>query len=157
PDSAVFRVHEGGKLVLRITLPLTDREALSLAYTPGVADVCSAIAGDEELARTYTWRSRLVAVVSDGTAVPRLGNIGAAAALTVMEGKAALFSEFAGLNAVPIVLDTTDVDEIVATVERIAPSFGGINLEDISAPRCFEVEARLRERLSIPVFHDDQH
>jgi malate dehydrogenase (oxaloacetate-decarboxylating) len=157
PDSAVFRVHEGGKLVLRSTLPLTDREALSLAYTPGVAEVCSAIADDETLARTYTWRSRLVAVVSDGTAVLGLGNIGAAAALPVMEGKAALFSEFAGLNAVPIVLDTTDVDEIVATVERIAPSFGGINLEDISAPRCFEVEERLRERLSIPVFHDDQH
>jgi malate dehydrogenase (oxaloacetate-decarboxylating) len=157
PDSAVFRVHEGGKLVLRSTLPLTDREALSLAYTPGVAAVCSAIADNEALARTYTWRSRLVAVVSDGTAVLGLGNIGAAAALPVMEGKAALFSEFAGLNAVPIVLGTTDVDEIVATVERIAPSFGGINLEDISAPRCFEVEARLRERLSIPVFHDDQH
>jgi malate dehydrogenase (oxaloacetate-decarboxylating) len=157
PASAVFRVHEGGKLALRSTLPLTDREALSLAYTPGVAEVCSAIAADESLARTYTWRSRLVAVVSDGTAVLGLGNIGAAAALPVMEGKAALFSEFAGLNAVPIVLDTTDVDEIVATVERIAPSFGGINLEDISAPRCFEVEVRLRERLSIPVFHDDQH
>ncbi|MDT4919199.1 MAG: hypothetical protein QOI15_101, partial [Pseudonocardiales bacterium] len=157
PDSAVFRVHEGGKLVLRSTLPLTDRDALSLAYTPGVAEVCSAIAADESLARRYTWRSRLVAVVSDGTAVLGLGNIGAAAALPVMEGKAALFSEFAGLNAIPIVLDTTDVDEIVETVARIAPSFGGINLEDISAPRCFEVEDRLRERLSIPVFHDDQH
>ena len=157
PDSAVFRVHEGGKLVVRSTLPLTDREALSLAYTPGVAEVCSAIAEQESLARTYTWRSRLVAVVSDGTAVLGLGNIGPVAALPVMEGKAALFKEFAGLNAIPIVLDTTDVDEIVATVERIAPSFGGINLEDISAPRCFEVEARLRERLSIPVFHDDQH
>ena len=156
-DSAVFRVHEGGKLVLRSTLPLTDRESLSLAYTPGVAEVCSAIAVDESLARTYTWRSRLVAVVTDGTAVLGLGNIGPAAALPVMEGKAALFSEFAGLNAVPIVLDTTDVDAIVDTVERIAPSFGGINLEDISAPRCFEVEARLRERLRIPVFHDDQH
>ncbi len=156
-SSAVFRVHEGGKLVVRSKLPLTDREALSMAYTPGVAEVCSAIEADESLARTYTWRSRLVAVVSDGTAVLGLGNIGPAAALPVMEGKAALFSEFAGLNAIPIVLDTTDVDEIVATVERIAPSFGGINLEDISAPRCFEVEARLRERLSIPVFHDDQH
>jgi malate dehydrogenase (oxaloacetate-decarboxylating) len=130
---------------------------LSLAYTPGVADVSSAIAEDVALARTYTWRSRLVAVVSDGTAVLGLGNIGPAAALPVMEGKAALFAEFAGLNAVPIVLSTTDVDEIVTTVERIAPSFGGINLEDISAPRCFEVEARLRERLDIPVFHDDQH
>jgi malate dehydrogenase (oxaloacetate-decarboxylating) len=156
-DSQVFRVHEGGKLVVRSTLPLTDREALSLAYTPGVAEVCTAIAADEARARDYTWRSRLVAVVSDGTAVLGLGNIGPAAALPVMEGKAALFSEFAGVNAIPIVLDTTDVDDIVATVERIAPSFGGINLEDISAPRCFEVEDRLRERLSIPVFHDDQH
>ncbi len=156
-DSAVFRVHEGGKLVLRSTLPLVDRESLSLAYTPGVAQVCTAIAADESLAREYTWRSRLVAVVSDGTAVLGLGNIGPAAALPVMEGKAALFSEFAGLNAVPIVLNTTDADEIVETVERIAPSFGGINLEDISAPRCFDVETRLRERLDIPVFHDDQH
>jgi malate dehydrogenase (oxaloacetate-decarboxylating) len=156
-DSQVFRVHEGGKLVVRSKLPLTDRDALSLAYTPGVAQVSSAIALDETLARTYTWRGRLVAVVSDGTAVLGLGNIGPAAALPVMEGKAALFSEFAGLNAVPVVLNTTDVDEIVETVERIAPSFGGINLEDISAPRCFEVESRLRERLRIPVFHDDQH
>ncbi len=153
----VFRAHEGGKLVVRSTMPLTDRRALSLAYTPGVAEVCSAIADDESLARRYTWRSRLVAVVSDGTAVLGLGNIGAAAALPVMEGKAALFSEFAGINAVPIVLATTDVDEIVETVQRIAPSFGGINLEDISAPRCFEVEARLRDTLDIPVFHDDQH
>jgi malate dehydrogenase (oxaloacetate-decarboxylating) len=157
PESKVFRVHEGGKLTLRSTMPLADRDALSLAYTPGVAEVCTAIAEDEALARDYTWRSRLVAVVSDGTAVLGLGNIGPAAALPVMEGKAALFSEFAGLNAVPIVLDTTDVDQIVATVERIAPSFGGINLEDISAPRCFEVEDRLRARLDIPVFHDDQH
>jgi len=157
PDSAVFRVHEGGKLILRSTLPLTDRESLSLAYTPGVAKVCSAIAEDESLARIYTWRSRLVAVVSDGTAVLGLGNIGPAAALPVMEGKAALFSEFAGLNAVPIVLATTDPDEIVETVVRLAPSFGGINLEDISAPRCFEIEARLRDLLDIPVFHDDQH
>jgi len=157
PDSAVFRVHEGGKLTLSSTLPLTDRDALSLAYTPGVADVCTAIAQDESLARKYTWRSRLVAVVSDGTAVLGLGNIGPAAALPVMEGKAALFREFAGLNAVPVVLSTTDADEIVETVERIAPSFGGINLEDISAPRCFDIEARLRERLTIPVFHDDQH
>jgi malate dehydrogenase (oxaloacetate-decarboxylating) len=157
PDSPVFRVHEGGKLVVRSTLPLTDRESLSLAYTPGVAEVCLAIHADEQLARTYTWRSRLVAIVSDGTAVLGLGNIGPLAALPVMEGKAALFSEFAGLNAVPIVLDTTDADEIVETVVRLAPSFGGINLEDISAPRCFDIEARLRERLDIPVFHDDQH
>ncbi|MEO8889612.1 MAG: NADP-dependent malic enzyme [Jatrophihabitantaceae bacterium] len=157
PQSAVFRVHEGGKLAVRSRLPLTDRESLSLAYTPGVAEVCTAIAEDESLARSYTWRSRLVAVVSDGTAVLGLGNIGPAAALPVMEGKVALFSEFAGLNAVPIVLDTTDPDEIIETVVRIAPSFGGINLEDISAPRCFDIEARLRDRLDIPVFHDDQH
>jgi malate dehydrogenase (oxaloacetate-decarboxylating) len=157
PHSEVFRVHEGGKLAVRSLLPLVDRDSLSLAYTPGVADVCTAIAEEPALARDYTWRSRLVAVVSDGTAVLGLGNIGPAAALPVMEGKVALFSEFAGLNAVPIVLDTTDCDEIVDTVARIAPSFGGINLEDISAPRCFEIEDRLRERLSIPVFHDDQH
>jgi malate dehydrogenase (oxaloacetate-decarboxylating) len=157
PDRPVFRVHEQGKLVVRSTLPLIDRDALSLAYTPGVAEVCSAIHEDERLARTYTWRSRLVAVVSDGTAVLGLGNIGPLAALPVMEGKAALFSEFAGLNAVPIVLDTTDADEIVETVERLAPSFGGINLEDISAPRCFDIERRLRDKLTIPVFHDDQH
>ncbi|HEV7193548.1 MAG TPA: NADP-dependent malic enzyme [Jatrophihabitantaceae bacterium] len=156
-SSAVFRAHEGGKLRVRSTLPLVDRESLSLAYTPGVAEVCTAIAEDETLASTYTWRSRLVAVVSDGTAVLGLGNIGPAAALPVMEGKAALFSEFAGINAVPIVLATTDPDEIVETVVRLAPSFGGINLEDISAPRCFEIERRLRERLDIPVFHDDQH
>ncbi|HEX2901991.1 MAG TPA: NADP-dependent malic enzyme [Jatrophihabitans sp.] len=157
PDSAVFRAHVGGKLRVSSTIALTDRAALSLAYTPGVAEVSAAIAEDESLAEQYTWRSRLVAVVSDGTAVLGLGDIGPAAALPVMEGKSALFAEFAGLNSVPIVLDTVDVDEIVETVVRIAPSFGGINLEDISAPRCFEVEARLRERLPIPVFHDDQH
>ncbi|MDP9093918.1 MAG: NADP-dependent malic enzyme [Actinomycetota bacterium] len=157
PGSAVFRVHEGGKLVVSSTLPLVDRTSLSLAYTPGVAEVCMAIAEDESLARTYTWRSRLVAIVSDGTAVLGLGNIGPTAALPVMEGKAALFSEFAGINAVPIVLATTDPDEIVETVVRLAPSFGGINLEDISAPRCFDIEARLCDRLDIPVFHDDQH
>jgi malate dehydrogenase (oxaloacetate-decarboxylating) len=157
PDSPVFRAHEGGKLSVKSRLPLVDRDSLSLAYTPGVADVCRAIAVDESVARDYTWRSRLVAVVSDGTAVLGLGDIGPAAALPVMEGKAALFSEFAGINAVPIVLDTKDPDEIVETVTRIAPSFGGINLEDISAPRCFDVEDRLRERLDIPVFHDDQH
>jgi malate dehydrogenase (oxaloacetate-decarboxylating) len=157
PTSDVFRVHEGGKLVVTSTLPLIDRESLSLAYTPGVAEVCSAIAEDESLADTYTWRSRLVAVVSDGTAVLGLGNIGPAASLPVMEGKAALFQQFAGLNSVPIVLATTDVEEIIDTVVRIAPSFGGINLEDISAPRCFEIERRLRDLLPIPVFHDDQH
>lgn len=157
PDSPVFSAHKGGKLQVSSTMRLTDREALSLAYTPGVAEVCSAIARDESLAETYTWRSRLVAVVSDGTAVLGLGDIGPAAALPVMEGKCALFSEFAGLNSVPIVLSTTDTQEIIDTVVRIAPSFGGINLEDISAPRCFEIEQRLRELLSIPVFHDDQH
>ena len=157
PSSPVFRLHEGGKLAMRSKTALTDREALSLAYTPGVAQVCSAIADDPALARRYTWRSRLVAVVSDGTAVLGLGNIGPAAALPVMEGKAALFREFAGLDSVPIVLDTTDPDEIVRVVQQIAPSFGGINLEDISAPRCFEIEARLRDSLDIPVFHDDQH
>ncbi|HEY3632007.1 MAG TPA: NADP-dependent malic enzyme [Jatrophihabitantaceae bacterium] len=157
PSSPVFRVHEGGKLAVRSKIALTDRESLSLAYTPGVAQVCSAIADEPELARRYTWRSRLVAVVSDGTAVLGLGNIGPAAALPVMEGKAALFREFAGLDSVPIVLDTTDADDIVHTVQAIAPSFGGINLEDISAPRCFDIEARLRDSLDIPVFHDDQH
>ncbi len=157
PDSAVFKIHEGGKLTVRSTLPLTDREALSLAYTPGVAQVSAAIAADESLAATYTWRSRLVAVISDGTAVLGLGDIGPAAALPVMEGKCALFEQFAGLNSVPIVLGTTDTDEIIDTIVRIAPSFGGINLEDISAPRCFEIENRLRELLPIPVFHDDQH
>ncbi len=157
PDSPVFKVHEGGKLVVRSTLPLTDRDALSLAYTPGVAEVCMAIAADESLAARYTWRSRLVAVVSDGSAVLGLGDIGPAAALPVMEGKSALFEQFAGVNSVPIVLSTTDTEEIIDTVVRIAPSFGGINLEDISAPRCFEIERRLRELLPIPVFHDDQH
>jgi malate dehydrogenase (oxaloacetate-decarboxylating) len=156
-DDPVFRAHEGGKLTVNSRLPLADRESLSIAYTPGVARVSSAIAQDESLARDYTWRSRLVAVVSDGTAVLGLGNIGPAAALPVMEGKAALFREFAGLNAVPVVLDTTDVEQIVATVQYIAPSFGGINLEDFSAPRCFEIEQRLRAALDIPVFHDDQH
>jgi malate dehydrogenase (oxaloacetate-decarboxylating) len=153
----VFALHEGGKLEVRSTAPLRDPDDLSLAYTPGVAKVCTAIAADPALAARYTWAGRLVAVVTDGTAVLGLGNIGPRAALPVMEGKACLFKRFGGLDAVPITLDTTDVDELVETVVRLAPSFGGINLEDISAPRCFEVEARLRARLSIPVFHDDQH
>jgi malate dehydrogenase (oxaloacetate-decarboxylating) len=157
PSSPVFRSHEGGKLQVSSRLSLANREALSLAYTPGVAEVSAAIAADESLAAIYTWRSRLVAVVSDGTAVLGLGDIGPAAALPVMEGKSALFEQFAGLNSVPIVLSTTDTQEIIDTVVRIAPSFGGINLEDISAPRCFEIERRLRELLPIPVFHDDQH
>jgi malate dehydrogenase (oxaloacetate-decarboxylating) len=159
PDlsSPVFRAHEGGKLSMSSKMALTDRESLSLAYTPGVAEVCLAIAADPELARRYTWSSRLVAVVSDGTAVLGLGNIGPSAALPVMEGKCALFREFGGVNAVPIVLNTTDPDEIVSIVSNLAPSFGGINLEDISAPRCFDIEDRLRAALDIPVFHDDQH
>ena len=153
----VFALHEGGKLAVASTAPLRDAHDLSLAYTPGVARVCTAIAGRPELAARFTWTSRLVAVITDGTAVLGLGDIGPKASLPVMEGKACLFKAFGGLDAVPIALDTTDTDEIVETVVRLAPSFGGINLEDISAPRCFEIEDRLRERLDIPVFHDDQH
>ena len=153
----VFALHEGGKLEVRSTAPLRDAADLSLAYTPGVARVCQAIAADPALAARYTWTSRLVAVVTDGTAVLGLGDIGPAASMPVMEGKCCLFRAFAGLDALPIALATTDVDEIVETVVRLAPSFGGVNLEDISAPRCFEIEDRLRERLDIPVFHDDQH
>ncbi|NEK57351.1 NADP-dependent malic enzyme [Geodermatophilus sabuli] len=152
-----FAVHEGGKLVVRPTRPIATVADLALTYTPGVARVSSAIAAEPELAHRFTWAPRAVAVVSDGTAVLGLGDIGPVAALPVMEGKACLFSEFAGLSAVPVVLATTDVDTIVETVAAIAPSFGGINLEDISAPRCFEVEERLRARLPIPVMHDDQH
>jgi malate dehydrogenase (oxaloacetate-decarboxylating) len=156
-DDPAFAVHEGGKLRVVPTRTIESIADLSLTYTPGVARVSSAIAAEPALARRFTWAPRVIAVVSDGTAVLGLGDIGPAAALPVMEGKACLFSDFAGLDAVPIVLATTDVDEIVDTVVAIAPSFGGINLEDISAPRCFEIEARLRERLSIPVMHDDQH
>jgi malate dehydrogenase (oxaloacetate-decarboxylating) len=156
-DDPAFAVHEGGKLEVRPTRSISSIDDLALTYTPGVARVSSAIAAEPPLARRFTWAPRVVAVVSDGTAVLGLGDIGPAAALPVMEGKACLFSEFGGLSAVPVVLSTTDVDEIVATVAAIAPSFGGINLEDISAPRCFEIEDRLRERLSIPVMHDDQH
>ncbi|MGY1617509.1 NADP-dependent malic enzyme [Geodermatophilus sp. SYSU D00691] len=152
-----FAVHEGGKLRVRPTRSIESIADLALTYTPGVARVSSAIAAEPALARRFTWAPRVVAVVSDGTAVLGLGDIGPAASLPVMEGKACLFSEFAGLSAVPVVLSTTDVDEIVEAVAAIAPSFGGINLEDISAPRCFEIEDRLRERLDIPVMHDDQH
>ena len=152
-----FAMHRGGKIELGITAPLRNREDLSLAYTPGVARVCTAIANDPELADIYTWRANTVAVVTDGTAVLGLGDIGPAAALPVMEGKALLFKHFANVDAVPICLDCTDVDELFDTVVRLAPSFGGINLEDISAPRCFELERRLQEALDIPVFHDDQH
>ncbi|MCW2532070.1 MAG: hypothetical protein JWP62_1640, partial [Blastococcus sp.] len=154
-DDPAFAVHEGGKLEVRPTRAITSIADLALTYTPGVARVSSAIAAEPELARRFTWAPRVVAVVSDGTAVLGLGDIGPAAALPVMEGKACLFSEFGGLSAVPVVLSTTDTDAIVETVVAIAPSFGGINLEDISAPRCFDIEARLRERLDIPVMHDD--
>jgi malate dehydrogenase (oxaloacetate-decarboxylating) len=137
--------------------PLRDRGDLSLAYTPGVADVCRAIASDVELVDTYTGRANTVAVISDGTAVLGLGDIGPEAAMPVMEGKALLFKHFADVDAVPLCLATTDVDAIVELVAALAPTFGGINLEDISAPRCFEIERRLQERLDLPVFHDDQH
>jgi malate dehydrogenase (oxaloacetate-decarboxylating) len=156
-DDPAFAVHQDGKLVVRPTRPIETVADLALTYTPGVARVSSAIAAEPELARRFTWAPRVVAVVSDGTAVLGLGDIGPAAALPVMEGKACLFSEFGGLSSVPVVLSTTDVDAIVETVVAIAPSFGGINLEDISAPRCFEIEDRLRARLDIPVMHDDQH
>ncbi|HEY4605025.1 MAG TPA: NADP-dependent malic enzyme [Blastococcus sp.] len=156
-DDPAFAVHEGGKLTVVSNREIGSIADLALTYTPGVARVSSAIAAEPELGRRFTWAPRVVAVVSDGTAVLGLGDIGPTASLPVMEGKACLFKEFAGLSAVPVVLSTTDVDAIVETVVAIAPSFGGINLEDISAPRCFEVEARLRDRLDIPVMHDDQH
>jgi malate dehydrogenase (oxaloacetate-decarboxylating) len=152
-----FPLHRGGKIEVRPTVRIRDSEGLALAYTPGVGRVSAAIAAQESLADEYTWRSNLVAVVTDGTAVLGLGDLGPAAALPVMEGKALLFKEFGGVDAVPICLGTTDIDEIIETVVRIAPSFGGINLEDISAPRCFEIERRLQDLLPIPVFHDDQH
>ena len=153
----VFDLHVGGKMAVSATVPLAGRDDLSLAYTPGVARVCEAIAADPTLTQHYTWVPNTVAVVTDGTAVLGLGDIGPAAAMPVMEGKAVLFKQFGGVDAVPICLDTTDVEEIIETVARLAPSFGGINLEDISAPRCFEIEDRLKELLDIPVFHDDQH
>ena len=146
-----------GKLETVSKTPVKSREDLSLAYTPGVAEPCKVIAKDKEAAYTYTWKSNTVAVVSDGSAVLGLGNIGPYAAMPVMEGKAVLFKEFGGVNAVPICLDTQDTEEIIKAVTYLAPGFGGINLEDISAPRCFEIEERLKEILDIPVFHDDQH
>ena len=152
-----FLMHLGGKIEMASKHPIRNRDDLSMIYTPGVARVCMAIAENPEDARRLTIKRNAVAVVTDGSAVLGLGNIGPMAALPVMEGKAALFKRFAGIDAWPICLDTTDVDEIVRTVELIAPGFGGINLEDIAAPKCFEVERRLRERLDIPVFHDDQH
>ncbi len=153
----VFDLHAGGKIDVVSSVPLRDTADLSKAYTPGVARVCTAIAENPSLVRRYTWKANTVAVVTDGTAVLGLGDIGPAASLPVMEGKALLFKEFGGVDAIPVALDCTDVNEIVETVVRLAPTFGGINLEDISAPRCFEIERRLKERLDIPVFHDDQH
>ena len=152
-----FLVHLGGKLEIASKVALRTRDDLSRAYTPGVARVCQAIAAHPEDARRLTIKRNTVAVVTDGSAVLGLGNLGPAAALPVMEGKAALFKKFGGVDAWPVCLDTQDTDEIVRTVEVIAPVYGGINLEDIAAPRCFEIEARLRERLDVPVFHDDQH
>lgn len=154
-----LQMHEqwNGKLETAAKAHVNSREDLAIAYTPGVAEPCKVIAKDPEAAYKYTIKSNTVAVVSDGSAVLGLGNIGALAAIPVMEGKAVLFKEFGGVNAVPICLDTQDTEEIIKTVVNIAPAFGGINLEDISAPRCFEIEERLKELLDIPVFHDDQH
>ncbi len=152
-----FLMHLGGKIEVKPKMPIRTRDDLSMAYTPGVARVCRAIAEEPERAFNLTIKRNTVAVVSDGTAVLGLGDIGPKAAMPVMEGKAMLFKEFAGVDAFPICLETKDTDEIVETVRRMAPAFGGINLEDISAPRCFEIEERLKEELDIPVFHDDQH
>jgi malate dehydrogenase (oxaloacetate-decarboxylating) len=164
PDSAdpnaedpVFALHRGGKMQIAATVPLRDADDLAMSYTPGVARVCEAIAADPDAAHDYTWVSNTVAVVTDGTAVLGLGDIGPSAAMPVMEGKAVLFKQFGGVDAIPVALATTDTDEIVETIVRLAPTFGGINLEDISSPRCFEIERQLIERLDIPVFHDDQH
>jgi malate dehydrogenase (oxaloacetate-decarboxylating) len=156
-DAEVFEAHVGGKLSVGLTTPLDTQRSLSIAYTPGVAQVSRAIAADHTLASRYTWASRLVAVVSDGSAVLGLGDIGPAASLPVMEGKCGLFKEFAELDAIPIVLDTKDPDEIIETLVRLRPTFGAVNLEDISAPRCFEIERRAVEALDCPVMHDDQH
>ncbi|MBP3617391.1 MAG: NADP-dependent malic enzyme [Lachnospiraceae bacterium] len=154
-----LELHEkwGGKLSTEAKCTVNSREDLALAYTPGVAEPCKVIAENPEEVYRYTIKSNTVAVISDGSAVLGLGNIGAAAAMPVMEGKCVLFKEFGGVNAFPICLDTQDTEEIIQTIVHIAPAFGGINLEDISAPRCFEIEARLKELLPIPVFHDDQH
>jgi malate dehydrogenase (oxaloacetate-decarboxylating) len=156
-SDSTFLLHLGGKIEVRAKTPLKTRRDLSRAYTPGVARVCLAIAENPEDARRLTIKRNTVAVVTDGTAVLGLGDIGPAAALPVMEGKAALFKEFGGVDAWPVCLDTTDTEEIIRVVKAIAPVYGGVNLEDISAPRCFEIEARLRAELDIPVFHDDQH
>lgn len=158
-NEKALKLHETwhGKLETVSKTPVRTGEDLALAYTPGVAEPCKVIAQDRDAAYTYTWKSNTVAVVSDGSAVLGLGNIGPYAAMPVMEGKAVLFKEFGGVNAVPICLDTQDTEEIIKAVTYLAPGFGGINLEDISAPRCFEIEERLKQTLDIPVFHDDQH
>ncbi|MET3950503.1 NADP-dependent malic enzyme [Arthrobacter sp. UYEF36] len=156
-DEEIFASHQGGKLSISSTVPLTSKRDLSIAYTPGVAQVSRAIAANPELAKTLTWAQRLVVVVSDGTAVLGLGDIGASASLPVMEGKSALFKAFGELDSIPLVLNTTNVDEIVETLVRLRPSFGAVNLEDVSAPRCFELEEKLIEALDCPVMHDDQH
>ena len=158
-NEKALQMHEqwNGKLETIAKSKVNTREDLAIAYTPGVAEPCKVIAEDKEKAYTYTWKSNTVAVVSDGSAVLGLGNIGPYAAMPVMEGKCVLFKEFGDVNAVPICLDTQDTEEIITAVKNIAPGFGGINLEDISAPRCFEIETRLKEMLDIPVFHDDQH
>lgn len=158
-NEKALKMHEewNGKIETTAKAHVSSREDLAIAYTPGVAEPCKVIAQDPEAAYKYTMKANTVAVVSDGSAVLGLGNIGALAAMPVMEGKAVLFKEFGGVNAVPICLDTQDTEEIIKSVVNIAPAFGGINLEDISAPRCFEIETRLKELLNIPVFHDDQH
>ena len=156
-DEEIFAAHEGGKLSVELKAPLDTQRALSIAYTPGVAQVSRAIAADHTLAARYTWAHRLVAVVSDGSAVLGLGDIGPSASLPVMEGKSALFKQFAGLDSIPIVLATKDPDEIVDVLVKLRPTFGAVNLEDISAPRCFEIERRVIEALDCPVMHDDQH
>ncbi|MHA6530012.1 NAD(P)-dependent malic enzyme [Paenibacillus sp. BAC0078] len=153
----VMGLHLGGKLSTGLKKPIQSMEDLSKVYTPGVARVCQAIAGNEDLAYEYTIKKNMVAVVSDGTAVLGLGDIGPKAAMPVMEGKAVLFKQFAGVDAFPICLDSKDTEEIITIIKALAPTFGGINLEDISSPRCFEIEARLKKELDIPVFHDDQH
>ena len=158
-NEEALAAHEkwNGKLSTEAKAKVDSREALAIAYTPGVAEPCRKIADDKELVYKYTWKANTIAVVSDGSAVLGLGNIGPEAAMPVMEGKAVLFKEFGGVNAVPICLDTQDTEEIIKAVKWMAPGFGGINLEDISAPRCFEIEERLKAELNIPVFHDDQH
>jgi malate dehydrogenase (oxaloacetate-decarboxylating) len=153
----IFDAHLGGKLTINVTTPIDNKKDLSIAYTPGVAQVSRAIHDNPDIAKTHTWANRLVAVVSDGSAVLGLGDIGPAASLPVMEGKSALFKRFAGLDSIPLVIDTQDVDTIIETLVLLRSSFGAVNLEDISAPRCFELEAKLIEALDMPVMHDDQH